>query len=524
MAEFLSRAGNLVVRAERQAAPYPLQRKFVIWGMWAGCFGGLLFVSPLAGLSFLVLFGAMGALWPRAEPPVLAFCIMLQWLSVMSGYFYYLAQGHYPGESGGSFVGNLEGAVLLSLIGLVALTAGLRTGLKLFQGRFEWAQQKLQASIPCYDVRALFWCVIVLFAINWRVEILPMEIFPRGAQIIYNILAFREVLLFLLFLEILQQQKGYCYGVAAFVYVLIPAFTSIGAGFKGLFVLLCIALLSEWRPWSKSLLDRRRSSRAVRAAAVAVTVLLVMGLIYVGTVKSVWRVAVMTGTAGDSPMEKVNTYFTILREGVAEQAEWSSVLGSTALEGLASGLSAGLDYFAIVLERVPEVVPHANGELTLRTLIHLITPRIVFPDKADLVSSSWLIRKYAGIWAAGDEEGTSVALGYMAEFYIDFGVPGMFVLIFLYGLGAGMAYGAMLLFAPSYNFFRSAVTVSFLQHFVGYGGEIPKIIGGLVENSLIFGLLLYLVGPWLHRMLLVRSERAAPRKQHLVTSRVGETS
>lgn len=64
----------------------------------------------------------------------------------------------------------------------------------------------------------------------------------------------------------------------------------------------------------------------------------------------------------------------------------------------------------------------------------VVTPRILFPDKGALLSDSEMVRTYSGVFVAGAEQGTSIAFGYAAEAYLDFGLPSMFVPSFLFGV------------------------------------------------------------------------------------------
>jgi hypothetical protein len=95
-------------------------------------------------------------------------------------------------------------------------------------------------------------------------------------------------------------------------------------------------------------------------------------------------------------------------------------------------------YPALAIARVPDVLPHTHGELMTNALRHLLMPRVFFPDKPALISSSDLVRKYSGVWVAGEEENTSIGFGYAIESYIDFGVPNMFIPVVLYGIFIGV--------------------------------------------------------------------------------------
>ena len=76
-------------------------------------------------------------------------------------------------------------------------------------------------------------------------------------------------------------------------------------------------------------------------------------------------------------------------------------------------------------------------------LRHIVTPRILFPDKGLVASDSEMVRKYSGVFVASTEEGTSIAFGYAAESYVDFGLPWMFVPSILFGIVMGLAYRAV---------------------------------------------------------------------------------
>jgi hypothetical protein len=496
-------ADNRVANPSIAPPLYPLQRQLLVWGFGAAGLGGVLFwSSPLIGFAFLVLLWAIGALWRRGEPPILVFGIAYQWLFVVTGYVYYSLTGTYPSLP---HLGNLSGAVFLSLLGFLVLVAGIRTGFYALRRPFAMAQYQLQAAMLGYDVRRLFEYVIALYTINWFVSIAPMGIFFNAAQIIYNVLAFRSVFLFVLLLVIVEQQTGYRYAVGAFLYVLIPQFASMMSHFKELFFLLVLALFREWRPWSTHVPDQRRSLRIVWTVTGITVALLAMGVFWEGGVKPLWRPAVMSGQVSGSPTERLQAFVSTVMEAA------SGLKPRLASKALVARLSSGVGYFSHVLEHVPDVVPHENGHLILRALGHMAMPRFLFPEKPNLGGDSWLVWKYAGIRAADERQETSVGLGYMAECYIDFGIPGMFVPIFLYGVLIGLAYQSVVLFSPSCHVFHSVVTVIFLQHFVSYEGEIAKLLGGLAQTWLIFMVFLHVFGTSMHRHLLARDQKALQR-------------
>jgi hypothetical protein len=435
----------------------------------------------------------MGLVWRVDEPPVLAFIIGFQWLFAVGGFLYREVYGIVPGFPD---LGDLEGAVFLSMLGFLALAAGIRTAFHLLGQRVALAERRVEPLTPRYNVRSLFWVVIVVFTINWFVDILPREIFFDAAEIIATVLQIRTVLLCLLFLVIVRQKEGYLYGAVAWLYVVIPQLGHMHAKFADPLLIFFVVLLGEWRPWYKSMAARRRTRRIMWSLVVCGGILSVMALIWLG-VRPEWRQGLLAGEVGRTPVEKAEAFVSILEGGVP-QMDWGETLGL-----LVSRMS-GILFFSYVLERVPEVVPHENGWLTLRALEHSFKPRILFPDKPRLDSDSWLIRDYAGLEVAGEEAETSIGLGYMPEFYIDYGTPGMFVGIFLYGCVIGLLYMGLFLISSRRYFSSAAVTVIYEITFLNYDGDLAKQLGAMVINFIVFGFFLGVVGARLHRMCAQR--------------------
>src|SRR5207249_8029059 len=83
-------------------------------------------------------------------------------------------------------------------------------------------------------------------------------------------------------------------------------------------------------------------------------------------------------------------------------------------------------YPALALDRVPALVPHEDGAILGRALLHLATPRIFFADKEVLESDSEMVLRYSGVMVAGAgartvalEKDTNIAFGYAGESYVD---------------------------------------------------------------------------------------------------------
>ncbi len=472
-----------------ESETYTLHKLLFFGGMISTILGGIIFNSLLAMFAFFVLFLSIGLIWRINEPPILVFAIFYQWIFVVCGYFYKQITGRFPLYSE---VGDLDYAIFLSLIGFVVIALGIRSGFKLMEPKLTKRIKILKTYLPQYNLRRLFYYVVIVYIINWFIEISPMRIFFKAAQVIYALLSFREVLFVMLWYVILRQKKGFLYGFAATAVVMIPLFATTRSMFKIVFFFILIVLFTEWKPWSRLSKERRRSHRLLVTTFIIAFGLIFMGIFWEGAVKPAWRRTYIQG----SPIEKVKAFYRISSDAISEPRlnNW--------FEALVARVSS-IEQFSLVLKRVPSIIPHEDGRLTMKAIEHILKPRILFPNKPILWDSA-LTMKYAGLFI---NPGTSVGIGYMAEFYVDFGVPGMFIPIFFYGMLLGVIYGIFMLRSPSFDLFAANVTVIFANHFFSFEGNFAKLLGGILMTSGIFYILMSKGGIWLHNKLLVQHNK-----------------
>ena len=445
---------------------YPLFRKFTIFGLISGLVAILIFKSFIAGFAFFVVFFCAGLLWRANEPPILSFALAFQWIFVVAGYLYTTAGGEL-GEY--ALIGNVDLAVLLSLIGLICLAVGMRLGLAIIR------KQRTEQCLDQVNLRTLFLVTIITYSVSWVIEISPMDIVFNAAQILYAVLSFREVLLCLLWLIILRRREGYRYGWIAFAIALLPRFTSRQSTFKELIFMLLVVALIEFKPWIKTAGQRIWNRRLITAFAITSVLLFVAGVIWEGAVKPVWRTLEFQGT----PLETLDVFAHVTAATTSEMEEEKGV------QAFVKRLSS-ITQFALVLDRVPTAIPFENGQLMRRALMHLLLPRFLFPSKENLGSDSWLAEEYAGLDVGED---TSVGIGYMAEFYVDWGTVGMMPCLLALGFLFGVAYRMIFLLSPASTIASALVIVPFIADFITYEGSLPKILGGFIMTA---GILLLL--------------------------------
>jgi hypothetical protein len=167
-------------------------------------------------------------------------------------------------------------------------------------------------------------------------------------------------------------------------------------------------------------------------------------------------------------------------------------------------------YPALAIKRVPGSLPHTDGSILMAALTHLVTPRVFFPNKPDLPSDSDMVRKYSNVMVAGREQNTSIAFGYAAEAYIDFGVPGMFVPVFVYGLAMGLLYAVFRKAIWHREIFVSFATVTYWLSLYLFERSWATMLGVSLGFMVYLGIPLLLLDRFLMLRYAASERRADP--------------
>ncbi len=449
------------------------------------------FQSVAIGFATLVLFCVTAITWRRDMPPIIPFCLGFQWISAVAGTMFFRAFGYFPG--GGDTAG-LELMIWMSSLGFLALAVGVRAGFNTFAKSFFTL---LSQPVPKIDPKRLFILILGLYLISIVFDVAPKGIWFGGAQIIYNLLDFRFVFLIMLGLVAISDKTAKPYlWMAVFIVVLVQLLTGFSR-FKEVFFVILIIGLFQWRPWEGSKYQKSLNAKIVMLGVPGAALILGCGLLWTGGLKGAWRDVVWKSGATQSPTENLAQFSSVLGRAI-ENFE----LGH-AVDELVQRLASGSMYFSHVLRRVPEITPFENGALLYRAIVNATVPRFLFPEKLNLGGDSWLVRHYAGLRVSGDESGTSVGLGYMPEFYIDFGVAGILLLGFAY---AFMLIVLMRILAASSKdkFIFIGMSYSLLSaYFMTFDASFAKILAGAIQRTIIFAALAVLVYPtvfaWLTR-------------------------
>ena len=372
----------------------------------------------IAGLAVLVLW-FVWKIVPREEgPPVLELALTFQWAQVTAAVMYLGLTGRRIPEM------DEVDSRLMVIIGLgcvISLALGLRIGAKLIKRD----RRPARPSTRALHTPILVWAYLIATAGSGALTRFAWDI-PQLTQPLLVLSLLRYSIFYLLARRFLFPRFRWHLAAALLAFEVLIGFSGYFAGFREGEVLVFMAILEILHP--------RRVRHWLALALV---------LILAGCTAILW-LAIRTDIRA-----AVDTDET-MAESQAARLRFAETISSKQITVFSDGFWPACDHLvsrmwtiplpARVLNRVPSVLPHEQGAILKAALTHVVTPRIFFPDKQSLPSDSEEVRKYAGVWVAGPEQNTSIAFGYAAESYVDFGIPWMFVPVLGFGVVMGVAY------------------------------------------------------------------------------------
>lgn len=420
---------------------------------------GLLADDWMASVALLVLFLGWRYLLRESGPPIVAAAFSNQWLQVTVGILYFAFTGRRVIEMQTE---EYRPMVLIGLATIIVLFAGfyLASGLGRARGtvpprQLPWSTYRIGV---CYGITVAF--AGLLQEIAWSTSGLT--------QVILVLSRIRYVFLFLLVTRLAKPQPRWQLLVAILGAELILGFTGFFADFREPLVIIGVAIFGA--------MDRKKAATWITIASIAV---LAIGSALIWTsVKPIIREQYL---ASVSAGQRLNNVVALTGSTFSSGIErWK---GET--DHLISRI--WVVYFAgLAYKRVPSVIPHENGAILRGAVDNILKPRLFFPNKPEIASQSDEVRKYAGVWVLGRETNTSFAFGYAGESYVDFGLPYMFVPIFILGAILGFGY-RWLSTHISYDELRIGVIIVIFWSTLGlYEASWVMIIG---PGLTVFGIL-----------------------------------
>jgi hypothetical protein len=379
-------------------------------------------ILTLACGSVLALSAAL--LWRLGEAAVLFMVAAVQLSQVVVRVFYAdLLAVPLEDVSQLSAVGDVTSATWFALAAMLSLVIGMWWG--------QWRRKtdvfsKLRTEAKAWTPRAAFAFCLATGAIGALSGVLgkfsPGLIQPAVAAGRIEWLG-----VYVLTCVCVAQRRGYKYFLLVAGAEIIQGFMGFFGDFKQVFIVVLIALFS---------VKSKLSLGNILSGLLVVTLALVLGAFWSYN-KEDYRTFISQGSQGQVVVVPVEERLEFLANR-ANQTDWQSLN-----KGLQIMINRWgyVDLLAATMANVPARVPFENGARIGAAIMHVLQPRLFFPDKPPLPSDTEIAVRYSGIgFDIGNNAAvTSISLGYVTELYVDFGILGTLAVMFIMGLGFGRA-------------------------------------------------------------------------------------
>jgi len=451
---------------------------------------GLFANDWIAGASILTLFVGVKLVSTGDRLYVLPMAFTFHWMQTSLGVLYLGLTGRtVPTVE----LSDYRPMVLIALGCCLALAIGIRLGQSLRS-----APNPTEARPGfAFSFGLLISAYVGTIALEGSLTAMAPD-YPTFRQIIVTFASARLGLLYLILRRLCHPTPRWSLVALVVSVEVVLGITGFFAGFREPVIFALLAVLEVFD---------RRNKRHWAAIGVAGTAGVVLGLIWMGIRVDYRKEYVEVDKFSNSRSDRVDRIRSLTSTFISSD---SSNIWATS-DALVDRLWT-VYYPALAIARVPKAVAHTNGSILSAALLHIVTPRIFFPGKAELPSDSDEVRKYANVHVAGREVGTSIAFGYAPEAYIDFGVPLMFVPVFVFGVFIGFSYALFRQLIWHRELFVAFATVAFWLSVYLFERSWATMLGVSLAFMVYLGLPVVL----LDRFLLVKYVRESREAVPLV--------
>src|SRR5207237_485002 len=340
------------------------------------------------------------------------------WLQATAAIFYTNHYGITLEEAFGS--NELTVATWLSIVAVVVLALGIRCG---FIGAGPSLQNRIEAEASRVNIKKLAILYVMIVPVAAALSYTAWRL-TSITQLLLGVASLKWAVIFLLCYCVLHQRRNYGLLAGCLVFEFAMGFFGIYANFKSVFFVLVVAATAS---------PLALRGRWLAATIVCFPILSVSGVVWTA-IKMDYREFLANQETANEEAIPIERKFEKLTD----------LVSSVTWENFTDGMDAMImrvsyvNYFALAIENVPNRVPYENGELWKGSILHILTQRLLFPDKP-VLDDSERTRLYTGVQVSGMESNTSIGIGYVGESYIDFGPVWMFVPIFLLGVLYGLS-------------------------------------------------------------------------------------
>lgn len=422
--------------------------------------------TALSFYACFVLLAILKCLWFRFQPAVFLFGMLFQWAQSSLRIF----QANIAGEHMAVFDGsnNADTAAYTALSSTLIVTLILAKFIK----DNKWDSLHILSQLSTVLIKKVFWAHVAIFFI------MPLLAFAKVgglSQIIVSLESVKWMVFTILAMSVFLQKNHYSLLFLSFSGELIMGFTGYFSGFKTVVFFSIIALLS---------VTPRITFGRFLVTGVMTALVLGLSLFWTG-IKGDYRNFLSGGRRAQIVTVSATESLEYIYSSISTA---SQIPVSNTIDALLNRVQY-TKMIQYVMDYVPRHLDYQQGGLWREAVLHILQPRIFFPDKPPLDDSAITI-KYTGMRWAGAQEGTSISIGYIAESYVDYGIPRMFIPIAILTLLIGLLYRSLVHQNTKYALLFYATSIILFSKFSHIETSYTKVLGGVLTTYLVYMLII----------------------------------
>lgn len=442
-----------------------------------GLFSKYLLLSVEAGI---VLSLILTQFKKPFTPPSLLYFFVYMWLQV----FMIIVYADYKGENIEKFIDTHNSNFLLSVTFMhVAIMAIAAT---IFQKNIKGSHYKLLKGVAQINTKKVLLAYLIS-SLTFPFLLAFTRSMSSVNQLIESFTVLRKVFLVLLAF-ILFLKKDRLRGIIIFVFILefLLGFVSYFSSFKEVVLYILLVFIT---------VNPKIKLSTIISISPLITIL-VVALIYWSYIKPEYRDYLNGGTGQQVVGVSKSAALDYLWKGTKK---FDKAAFDSGTETLIDRIQA-MRYYLEVYDRVPSVIPYSNGENLASCLNFLLLPRFISANKG-ILDPSTKLSYYSGKRYMNAEEGTSIAMGYFCDFYVDYGVWGMIIPVALTGLLIGWAMNYIMGMQKLNSLFIYSLIIAIFLTMGTLENDIIFFWGYIRNFFVLFILGNWFIFPWINKFI-----------------------
>ncbi|MEM9938479.1 MAG: hypothetical protein AAF768_06495 [Pseudomonadota bacterium] len=412
-------------------------------------------------ICFASLAGSFLLLWSPKDLPILLLPICLQWLAVSIKpiqTFVLDTEIDLLTERGAP----LESAAIFGFLGLFCMAIGMYLG-KVNRGQDTVSM--ITAEARTWPPRLILICSLLAIALGHVLSATSMGFGPLR-QVAHTMAGIQLAGLFTLTFWCLVNRVHYPLLIFVLVFETLSGMMGFFSSFKESLLAIAIAIVSA----------RPKLNVSAVVAGSAIAALLMSTMVFWSAIKGDYRVFITQGMSQQHAYRRadvtINDRLNYLADKVSNFDQEQYADGFARL----SKRQSYIDFLAQTMQHMPEAEPHTGGAQTGEAIRHILMPRVLFPNKPAVAHDTEVTMKYTGL-AFTSANITSISIGYLGEFYADFGYGGALACMLIFGMIIGRMYRFIMNYQNGSLLVNAALAAMMMMPFIFFERALIKLIG-----------------------------------------------